>query len=67
MKVACWLLILLPMLSLGAAQESATYYGRFLTDFPGPQAYREPASGTLFYVETDGRHVAAISAGGKLL
>ena len=50
----------------GAAQEQ-TYIGRYLTDFPGPQVYKDPGSGTLLYVETDGRHVAAISGDGKLL
>lgn len=35
--------------------------------FPGPQVFKDPTSGTLLYVETDGRHVAAISGDGKLL
>lgn len=54
------------MLCLGAAQEQ-TYIARSLTDFPGPQVYKDPTSGTLLYIETDGRHVAAISVQGKLL
>jgi hypothetical protein len=29
--------------------------------------YKDPNSGTLLYVETDGRHVVAISGDGKLL
>lgn len=29
--------------------------------------YRDPASGVIFYVETDGRHVSGISPNGKLL
>jgi len=29
--------------------------------------YKDPNSGTLFYVETNGRHVAAISGDGRLL
>jgi hypothetical protein len=35
--------------------------------FPGPQSYRDPATGTTFYVESDGLHVAAISKKGKIL
>ncbi len=35
--------------------------------FAGPQAYKDPATGIIFYVESDGRHVSAISAKGKLL
>jgi hypothetical protein len=67
MSTARWLLILLSVLSLGTAQEPTTYVGRHITDFPGPQVYKDPTSGTLLYVETDGRHVAAISEDGKLL
>ena len=35
--------------------------------FPGPQSYRDSATGITFYVESDGLHVAAISKGGKIL
>ena len=66
MRPARWLLIFFSMLCLGGAQEQ-TYIARYLTDFPGPQVYKDPASGTLLYIETDGRHVAAISVQGKLL
>jgi hypothetical protein len=66
MKAARWLLIFLSILCLGAAQEQ-TYTGKHLTDFPGPQVCKDPTSGTLLYVESDGRHVAAISRDGKLL
>jgi hypothetical protein len=66
MKAAPWVLVFLPMLCFAAAQEQ-TYITRYLTDFPGPQVYKDPTSGTLLYVETDGRHVAAISTDGKLL
>jgi hypothetical protein len=34
--------------------------------FPGPQSYRDPATGITFYVESDGLHVAAISKVGKI-
>ena len=66
MLVARWFLTFLSMLCLGAAQER-TYIARYLTDFPGPQVYKDPTSGTLLYIETDGRHVATISGAGKLL
>ncbi len=67
MRPARVLVILLFLLCLGTAQETTTYIGHYLEPFPGPQVYKDPNSGTLFYVETDGRHVAAISGKGKLL
>ena len=67
MKLARLLLVFLSMLCIGTAQETVTYYGKFLREFPGPQVYKDPKTGTLFYVETDGRHVAAISVDGKML
>ena len=51
----------------GTAQETTTYVAHSLEPFPGPQAYKDVHSGTTLYVETDGRHVAAISEDGKLL
>lgn len=38
-----------------------------VSHFPGPQSYRDSATGVTFYVETDGLHVAAISKEGKIL
>ena len=67
MRFVGWLLVFFSMVCLGAGQESTTYTAKYLTDFPGPQVYKDPISGTLLYVETDGRHVAAISRDGKLL
>lgn len=66
MNLARWLLIFLSVLYVGAAQDQ-TYLARYLTDFSGPQVYKDPTSGTLLYVESDGRHVAALSVQGKLL
>jgi hypothetical protein len=66
MRATRWLFVALSMLCLGAAQDQ-TYIARYLTDFPGPQVYKDTASGTLLYIESDGRHVAAISRDGKLL
>jgi hypothetical protein len=67
MRPARVLVIFLFVLCLATAQETTTYIGHYLEPFPGPQVYKDPNSGTLFYVETDGRHVAAISDTGKLL
>src|SRR3954452_21042141 len=61
------LVVLLSMIWLSAAQESAEYVDVYLRPFPGPQVYKDPRSGTLLYLETDGRHIAAISGDGKLL
>ena len=66
MRAARRLLIFLSVVSLGAAQEQ-TYIAKYLTDFPGPQICKDPKTGTLLYVESDGRHVVAISRDGKLL
>jgi hypothetical protein len=61
------LLGILLLVGLGVAQETTTYVTHYLEPFPGPQVYKDPHSTTTLYVETDGRHVAAISADGKLL
>lgn len=37
------------------------------TPIPLPHIYKEAASGILFYVESDGRHVTAINPDGKIL
>lgn len=65
MKAACLLATLLAFQFLGAAQ--TPHIARALEPFPGPQAYKATKSGTILYVETDGRHLAAISSDGKLL
>ena len=67
MKTARLLAVMLFPQLLSPAQESTTYIAHYLEPFPGPQAYKHPSGGTLFYIETDGRHVAAISNDGKLL
>ena len=64
MKVVCFLAIAFS--TLCAAQKTVTYIDAF-EPFRGPQAYEDRASGTIFYVESDGRHVAAISRDGRLL
>lgn len=59
-------LILLGVVCFGVAQDTTSYAGHYLRSFPGPQVYKDPQTGTALYVETDGRHVAAISKDGKL-
>jgi hypothetical protein len=59
--------IFLSLQFLCMAQKTTSYIARYLEPFPGPQAYKDPRSGTLLYVETDGRHLGAISRDGKLL
>jgi len=67
MKVARLLAIVLCLHLISAAQQTYAYIGHSLVSFPGPQVYKDSKTGTLLYVETDGRHAAAISPGGKLL
>lgn len=50
-----------------AAQQTTPYIAHYTEPFSGPQVYKDSNSKTLFYVETDGRHVAAISDERKLL
>jgi hypothetical protein len=65
------LLITLSLLCVTAAQKTRTYTRTYVThyleDFPGPQVFQDMGSRTTLYVETDGRHVSAISRDGKLL
>jgi len=67
MRFAGFVAFILFLPLLGSAQKSYTYITHSLEPFPGPQAYRAVKSGTTLYVESDGRHVAAISSDGKLL
>ena len=38
-----------------------------MPSFKGPQTYKDPVSETTFHVESDGRHITAIDADGKIL
>ncbi len=67
MRATRLLVFFLSMICLSAAQKSTEYVDVYLRHFPGPQVYKDPRSGALLYVETDGRHVSAISLDGKLL
>jgi len=65
MKAVHFLPIILSVALLGVAQEITFIDTPGI--FPGPQVYKDTHSGTLLYIESDGRHVAGISADGKLL
>jgi hypothetical protein len=60
------LLLLLPVLVAGVVLAQTTYVNS-ARSFKGPQAWKDKDSGITFYVESDGRHVAAISGEGKVL
>jgi hypothetical protein len=47
-------------------QSGFLYFGGTVPPHP-PTTYRDAESGITFYVESDGRHVAAVDANGKLL
>jgi hypothetical protein len=67
MQIAFVAFVLLAPLAASAQKPKTTTFVDGWHDFPGPQVYRDAHSGTLYYVESDGRHVAAISRVGKLL
>jgi len=67
MKTMRFLAFFLSLQLLGTAQKTTTYVAHFREPFSGPQAYKDPKSGMLLLVESDGRHLAAISPAGKLL
>jgi len=50
--------------SLGAQM---TTYLDAPRQFSGPLTYKDPKSGIVFYVESDGRHVSAINSEGRIL
>jgi hypothetical protein len=52
--------------SLIAGAQTASYLNN-AKSFHGPQVYKEPTSGTILYVESDGLHVCAISKEGRIL
>src|ERR1700712_2498068 len=49
-----------------AADAQTTYYGGYRSDCK-PQVYKSVATGNIFYVESDGQHLVAISPDGKIL
>ena len=66
-QIALIAFVLLAPLAASAQKHKTITFVDSWHDFPGPQVYRDAHSGTLYYVESDGRHVAAISRDGKLL
>jgi hypothetical protein len=46
--------------------ETVTYVNGY-REFKGPLAFKDNETGTVFYIESDGRHVAAITSDGKIL
>jgi len=54
-------------LGVKAAERPLVTYIDSLRPFRGAQAFQDKESGLLFYVESDGRHVAAIDRDGKIL
>ena len=50
-----------------AASDTLTTYVNSSQQFRGAQPFKDKESGIVFYVESDGRHVAAIDRDGKLL
>ena len=66
MAIWQWALLLLfvvwALQSLGVWLQMRHYSDVFM----GPATYRDPVSGAIFYVESDGRHLARIEKSGKL-
>ena len=68
-------LLVVSLLSLGflgqtaCAQTNSLREGHFREESAplGPKTYKDPKSGTIFYVESDGRHLSAINKDGRLL
>jgi hypothetical protein len=67
MRTAGLLTLVLSILFLGAAQEPIIDATGYPVVRYGAQTYKDPHSGIILYVESDARHVSAISRTGKLL
>jgi hypothetical protein len=52
---------------IAATKAQGGTYVNAWREFRGPQAYKDIESGVTFYVESDGRHVAALSSIGTVL
>ena len=68
----CFALVTLTLIGDGVTFTNSvgtkvTYIEPGLHPFRGPQTYKDADSGIIFYVESDGRHVTAISPDGKIL
>jgi hypothetical protein len=67
MRAAGFLAMVLLILLTGAAQEPNFDAAGYPEIQFGAETYKDPNSGIIFYVESDARHVSAISQTGKLL
>ncbi len=67
MRLIILVLGLLTGLFAEAAERPVVTYLDSPRQFRGAQAFKDKESGITFYVESDGRHVAAINAEGKIL
>jgi hypothetical protein len=68
MKILALSLLLFAVVAIASETNQTTpYIGHYLERFHGSQAYKDADSGVIFYVESDGRHLAAISPDGKVL
>lgn len=54
------------MIPCSSEAQTTTYINAW-RQFSGPLTYKDPKSGTVFYVESDGRHVSAIDSEGRIL
>jgi hypothetical protein len=52
--------------STSAFAQTVTYVAHYSEPFHGPMTYRDPDSQAIFYVESDGRHLARIGASGEI-
>jgi|tagenome__1003787_1003787.scaffolds.fasta_scaffold19289696_1 hypothetical protein len=59
-------LLVVGVLSVASSTRGEQYVNAY-HPFRGPVAYADSATKTIFYVETDGRHLSAISLEGKVL
>lgn len=67
MRTTGLLIIFLSILLTGGAQEPSADRAGYPEVQYGAQAYKDPHSGVILYVESDARHISAISRTGKLL
>jgi hypothetical protein len=67
MRTAGLLTLILSIAFIGAAQEQSADKAEYPEVQYGAQTYRDPLSGIILYVESDARHISAISRTGKLL
>ncbi len=67
MRTVGLLTLVLSITFIGVAQQPCQDAAGYPEVQYGAQTYRDPHSGIIFYVESDARHISAISRTGKLL